>query len=138
MSGRGSGPVRFDVPIETVFDYLVDPHHRPQWQSSLVRVEQVDGEPRVGQTWIDVTRPGLRPQMRTTELHRPQHWTEVGTWRGVSATLSLDFRAVGELACDVDCRFAIAVLGPLGRLVSALSRPAVRADLSRAARILAG
>ena len=34
--------VRFGVPVEVAFDYLVDPHHRPEWQSSLRRVEDVD------------------------------------------------------------------------------------------------
>ena len=32
----------FDVPAEVAFDYLVDPRHRPEWQSSLRRVEDVD------------------------------------------------------------------------------------------------
>ena len=53
--------IAFPVPCEVAFDYLADPARRPEWQSSLARVEDVDGEPRVGQTWVDVTRPGLRP-----------------------------------------------------------------------------
>ena len=48
--------VRFDVPADVAFDYLVDPHRRPEWQSSLRRVEDVGtGAPRVGQRWVDVT-----------------------------------------------------------------------------------
>ena len=72
----GRGTVVFAVPAEVAFDYLVDPRNRPAWQSSLTRVEDVDGEPRVGQRWTDVTRPGLRPAMETTELDRPHRWSE--------------------------------------------------------------
>ena len=57
--------VPFPVPREVAFDYLVEPRNRVQWQSSLARVEDVDGAPRVGQTWVDVTRPGLRPRLET-------------------------------------------------------------------------
>ncbi len=88
------------MPPEVAFDYLVDPRNRPEWQSSLNRVEDVDGEPRVGQTWVDVTKPGVRPAMETTELERPHRWTETGTWRGVSATLTLTFTETAT-GCDV-------------------------------------
>ena len=83
--------VRFDMPADVAFDYLVDPHRRPEWQSSLRRVEDVDaGAPRVGQRWVDVTVPGLRPRMETTVLDRPRTWTEVGRWRGIDAVLTPD------------------------------------------------
>jgi hypothetical protein len=130
------GTVRFDVPVETAFDYLVDPHRRPEWQSSLRRVTDVDGQPRVGQTWTDVTKPGLRPAMTTTVLERPRLWAESGTWRFVRAELTLRFEPVGEGACDVHFRFRIHALGPLGAAASLVSVPAVRDDLRRAARIL--
>ena len=77
------------MPPDAAFDYLADPFNRPAWQSSLKRVEDVDGAPRVGQTWVDVTRVGVRPLMETTELERPHRWTERGTWRGFDATLTL-------------------------------------------------
>jgi len=124
------------VPPQVAFDYLVDPRNRATWQSSLRRVEQVDGEPRPGQTWTDVTRPGLRPAMRTDVLDRPRLWSESGTWRFVRADLTLRFDAVGEAACDVHYRFRIHALEPLGLGASVLSLPAVRADLRRAATIL--
>lgn len=130
--------VSMPVPPEVAFDYLVDPRRRPEWQSSLARVEGVSGEPRVGQTWVDVTRPGLRAAMETTELDRPTRWTERGTWRGVGATLTLSF-APAPGGCTVAVDFAITGPGPLGplmRLVTIASRPAVRADLRRAARAL--
>ena len=124
------------MPTQVAFDYLVDPRNRAAWQSSLRRVEQVDGEPRPGQTWTDVTRPGLRPAMRTDVLDRPRLWSESGTWRFVRADLTLRFDAVGEAACDVHYRFRIHALGPLGLAASVLSLPAVRTDLRRAAKIL--
>jgi hypothetical protein len=118
--------VAFPVPREVAFDYLADPRNRPEWQSSLARVEDVDGEPRVGQTWVDVTRPRLRPRMETTELDRPRRWTERGTWRGITATLTLDFDET-PTGCDVTATFQIA--RPLRRL----ALWAVRGDLRRAA-----
>jgi Polyketide cyclase / dehydrase and lipid transport len=118
--------VAFPVSCEVAFDYLADPTHRAEWQSSLARVEDVEGEPRVGQTWTDVTRPGLRPRMETTELDRPHRWSERGTWRGITATLTLEF-AETATGCDVTATFDIARL---------LRRPAlwaVRGDLRHAA-----
>jgi uncharacterized protein YndB with AHSA1/START domain len=129
------GTVAFDVPREVAFDYLVDPRNRPDWQSSLARVSAIDGEPRLGQTWVDETKPGLKPRMRTTELERPSHWSESGTWRFVRADLTLDF-ADAPTGCTVTYRFRIHALGPVGLAVSALSGPAVGADLRRAAGIL--
>jgi len=129
------GRVEFSVDREVVFDYLVDPRHRPEWQSSLARVSAVDGEPRVGQTWVDETTPGLKPSMRTTELDRPRRWSESGTWRFVRADLSLSFYDAPR-GCTVSYRFRVHALGPVGLAVSALSVRAVGADLRRAAGIL--
>ena len=127
--------VHFEVPVEAAFAFLVDPANRPSWQSSLRRVEDVTpAVPGVGQTWTDVTTPGLRPAMRTTELVPSTRWTEVGTWRSVSAELTLIFEPDGD-GCRVtaDAR----VRGPLvGRLLTALAPYAIRGDLKRAARIL--
>jgi hypothetical protein len=128
--------VQFVCDRETAFDYLVDPRRRPEWQSSLRRVSEVDGEPRVGQTWVDETKPGIKPRMRTTELDRPAHWSESGTWRFVRADLTLDL-AETPTGCTVDYRFRVHALGPLGVAATAVSVPAVGADLRRAARLLA-
>jgi Polyketide cyclase / dehydrase and lipid transport len=136
MTKSLGGTVRFEVPGEVAFDYLVDPRHRAEWQASLRRVEDVTGEPRAGQTWTDITKPGLRPAMRTDVLDRPRLWSESGTWRSVRAELTLRFEPSGERACDVLFAFRIHVLGPVGLAVSAVSVPAVRADLRRAAKIL--
>ena len=127
--------VDFDVPAEVAFDFLVDPHRRPLWQSSLRRVERVHpAEPVVGQTWTDVTSPGFRPAMVTTVLERPTSWTERGTWRAVSAELTLTFEPTAR-GCRVGAEAV--VRGPLvGRVLTALAPYAVRGDLARAARIL--
>jgi hypothetical protein len=132
-------PVDFPVAAEVAFDYLVDPRNRPQWQSSLRRVELVDDVVAVGQRWVDVTAAGVRPAMRTTALDRPRSWTETGRWRTVDATLTLDFRPTAG-GCAVTARFGVTATGllrPIGPTVSRAAGPAVRADLRRAARILA-
>ena len=124
--------VAFPVPCEVAFDYLVDPRHRPEWQSSLARVADVDGEPRVGQTWTDVTRPGLRPRMQTTELDRPHRWTERGAWRGIEAELTLDLVAT-PTGCDVTATFAFSGPWLLTAPLRVLAPAGVRHDLRRAA-----
>ncbi|MEJ7831987.1 MAG: SRPBCC family protein [Nocardioides sp.] len=130
--------VHFEATPEVVFDYLVDPANRADWQSSLRRVEEVTGPIGVGQTWVDVTTPGLRPRMETTELDRPHRWTEIGTWRSVSATLTLTLSPTGA-GCDVEPTMRLEGRG-LARVVAPVlnrvSPAAVRSDLRRAARIL--
>ncbi len=130
--------VRFDVSAEVAFDYLVDPHHRPEWQSSLRKVEHVNGAPRVGQRWIDVTVPGLRPRMETTVLDRPRTWTEVGSWHGIDAVLTLDFAEDGS-GCLVTPTFRVTGRGPAFAPAYAVDRIAifgVLPDLRKAASIL--
>jgi uncharacterized protein YndB with AHSA1/START domain len=127
------------VPPEVAFDYLVDPANRAQWQSSLARVEDVRGPVAVGQRWVDVTRPGLRPLMETTELERPHRWTERGTWRSWSAELTLEL-APAPGGCEVEPTMRLAARGPaaiLARALGLLAPLAVRADLRAAGRILA-
>jgi hypothetical protein len=127
--------VAFAVSCEIAFDYLADPRNRADWQSSLARVEDVDGDVRVGQTWTDVTKPGLRPRMTTTELDRPHRWTETGTWHGFAATLTLTFTPTPS-GCEVEPTMGLTGRGParpVARLLSALAPYAVRSDLRHAA-----
>ena len=135
MGPMVGGTVAFGVPREVVFDYLTDPRNRPRWQASLARVEQVAGPVAAGQTWVDVTKLGIRPRMLTTEYVRPVRWAETGQWRGVRADLALGFHATIR-GCLVRYRFRIQMLGPLGPLASVAAVPAVRADLRAAARAL--
>jgi hypothetical protein len=130
--------VDFDVPAEVAFDYLVEPRNRPEWQSSLRRVEVTDGVPAVGQRWVDVTAAGVRPRMETTVLDRPTRWTERGVWRGITATLTLLF-APAPTGCRVTAEFVVTgsgLAGPLGPVLTRAARAAVPGDLRRAARIL--
>ncbi len=120
--------VHLPVAPEVAFDYLVDPANRPQWQSSLATVVDVEGPVGVGQSWTDVTRPGVRPRMRTTAYQRPSLWTETGTWRGIEAELTLRFTASGAgCAVAVSTRFS-------GRGAWLLVLPVVRATAPLAAR----
>ncbi len=82
--------------MDIAFDYLADPRNRPEWQSSLARVELLDdGAPRVGMRWRDHTKARIVPEMEITVLDRPRVWAESGRWRGISAMLSLDLTPGG-------------------------------------------
>lgn len=131
--------VRFEVPTHVACAYLADPLNRPRWQSSLRRVDDVRGPVAVGQTWIDVTVPGLRPRMETTALESPVDggpgsWTEIGRMGPYSAELTLDFAPAGPTACVVTPRFVIR--GPGGFLLNRIAPATVRSDLRRAARLV--
>ena len=131
-------PVAFAVPAEVAFDYLVDPHNRPEWQSSLRKVELADGAPRVGQEWVDVTAAGVRPRMVTTVLDRPRTWSEKGVWRSIEATLTLHFTPT-DAGCSVAAEFLVSGRGiarPLGPVLTRAAVLAVPGDLRRAARVL--
>lgn len=140
MSGRRfTADVQMPVAADVAFRYLVDPRNRPEWQSSLRSVEvPVDEEPHLGQAWLETTSVGVRPRMETTALTPFRLWTERGTWRGVTATLTLHFtdtaagsrvRAEGE----VDGRGPWTVPAAAAGL---LASTAIAADLRKAARIL--
>lgn len=133
-------PVRFEVSCEDAYDYLVAPANRSEWQSSLKDVAEVTGvDDVVGQTWVDVTKAGIRPLMELTDADRPHRWSERGTWRGFHATLTLTFVPVGSF-CDVGMTMHVAATGvarPLGLLANRAAPLAVRSDLKRAAKILA-
>ena len=132
--------VRFDVPREVAFDYLVDPGNRPAWQSSLRAVDLIDPEPlRVGSRWRDRTVVGAGPQMTLTALERPDLWAESGAWRGISANLSLSFADDDEGRSLVTARMGFFGDGPWRLLAGLLSRvapTAVQRDLERASRRL--
>lgn len=79
--------------------------------------------------------PGVRPRMRTTVAERPDRWVEEGRFGPFRARLELRFVPDGE-GCRVRASFTVGALGA-GPLVTRAARPAVAADLRRAARILA-
>lgn len=131
--------VRMPHRVETVFGYLADPRHRPEWQASLRSVALADPDgPRVGTTWRETTLIGVRPRLEITELSPYRRWAERGRWYGVSATLVLDFTpTVG--GCQVEASGEVTGAGawalPAG-LAGRLAGRAVAGDLHRAARVL--
>ena len=93
-----------------------------------------DEEPHLGQTWTELTVVGVRPSMEVVELVPYRSWAERGTWRAVSAELTLIFEPTAT-GCRVSAETL--VRGPLvGRVLTALAPYAVRGDLAQAARIL--
>lgn len=72
--------------------------------------------------------------MRTTVSERPHRWAEEGRFGPFRAHLELRFVPDGE-GCRVLAEFTVGALGA-GPLVTRFARPAVAADLRRAARLL--
>ena len=131
--------VTFRQPPEVVFTFLADPHNRPLWQSSLrgVRVQD-EGEPRVGMRWRDLTAVGLRPDMTITTLTPYRVWAETGTWRGITAELTLRFTAVAggtRVVADVEVS-GEGAWGVLSSVVRRLAPTALAHDLERASQLL--
>lgn len=132
----------YAVPVDVAFAYLSDPRHRPEWQSSLKRVELLDdGAPRLGQRWLDHTSVGLAPEMVITEMETDRVWSETGRWRGIEADLRLGFAPVdGGVGCRVEAAFEVrgsGLLRPVGWAATGAGLFAVRSDLAKAGRILA-
>lgn len=131
--------VELAAPVGVVFAYLADPSTRPEWQSSLRRVDLIgSGEPRVGTEWYDVTAVGVRPRLRISRMRTDELWAEEGWWRGLRADLTLRFSPVpGGTRVDADISFEGA--GPwsvLARLAGLFAPLAAKGDLQRAGRIL--
>lgn len=133
------------APPRVVFDYLTDPHRRPEWQSSLRSVEVLDdGPPRLHTRWVDHTVVGARPRMQTVELRPPGAapgggagaWTETGRWHGLRAELALTFAPEGD-GTLVTGTVRIDGWLPVSLVLRALAPAAITSDLRRAGRILA-
>ncbi|MCR5976538.1 SRPBCC family protein [Gordonia jinghuaiqii] len=137
--------VGFTTPIEVTFDYLADPTNRPQWQSSLRRIDDLRGVGEragdVGTSWTDVTVvPGVTPRMEVTECRPHRVWQEIGRWRSVDAVLTLTFEERSDGGTDVHAEAVLTVPAAGGLVLNAARWPAaraVRADITRAAAILA-
>lgn len=131
--------VRMHHPVARVFDYLADPRNRPEWQSSLRRVELLGTRTTgVGTRWRDVTWAGVRPEMRVVTHEPQQAWAEEGTWRGLTAFLLIVFVEQGD---ETDLEISVRLRGSgLWRIPAAgaglLTPAALRSDLGRADRIL--
>ncbi|MDP3894078.1 SRPBCC family protein [Nocardioides sp.] len=133
--------VDFGQPVSLVFGLLADPRRRPEWQSSLRRVEMLTpGEPGVGTRWHDVTAIGVRPLMEITTWETDRVWAERGSWRGLELTLDLRF---ASLDAATRTRVTATVVTnapgwrrPIGWGLSAMGPLAAKDDLRRAARLL--
>ena len=127
------------MPVHDAFTYLADPRNRPEWQSSLRRVELLDqGEPQIGLRWRDHTAARVVPEMEITQLEPDVLWAESGRWRAIEADLTLRF-APHRGGCSIDAEFVVrgeGYLRPVGWAASWGGLFAVRSDLRRAGRIL--
>ncbi|WP_028659891.1 hypothetical protein [Nocardioides insulae] len=160
-----STAVRIPAPPRATFDFLAEPRNRPQWQSSLRTVEALtDGPTGVGTRWLDRTAIGAAPRLEITAMRPPSGttgagvWSETGHWRGLTASVTLEFLPVpteptgssgsggsGRLtdpaaATDVVVRLEVTGAGVWrvpAMILRLLAPPALRADLRRAARLLA-
>jgi uncharacterized protein YndB with AHSA1/START domain len=130
--------VDFATPVDVVFDYLSDPSRRPEWQGSLRRIEELRGDGAVGTTWRDVTAVGARPRMEITDVESTTSWAEVGRWRGIEASLRLEFAVIPQgtrVTATVDVT-TTRPQRPVGWALRSLAPYAVRSDLRRAAGAL--
>ena len=131
--------VRMHHPVAPLFAYLADPRHRPEWQSSLRRVELLSAKPTgVGARWRDHTWAGMAPEMRVITHEPQQAWAEEGSWRGLRAFLLMVFVDQGD---ETDLEISVRMRGTgIWRLPAAgagmLTPAALRGDLARADRIL--
>ena len=85
-----------------------------------------------------MTTAGIRPLMELTDADRPRRWSERGTWRSFSATLTLTFEPRGAF-CDVTPSLQLRARrgGDAGcGVLQRLAPHAVRGDLKRAAAIM--
>jgi uncharacterized protein YndB with AHSA1/START domain len=127
-------------PPDELFRYLADPHNRPEWQSSLKAVAEVDpGEPHAGMHWRDITKVGIKPHMQLTEVVPFRTLSEVGTWHGVDGLLTLRFLKVGE-GTRLTAEGRVIGRGPFAIAAAVAGRwaPAtIRTDLERAAQLVA-
>jgi hypothetical protein len=133
------------VPVarHRLYDYLADPHHRPEWQASLRRVEVLDdGPPRVGTRWVDHVYGAPPFHLRITGMEPGRLWAEVGTSGPFTAYGTLLFEDAERegvrgtrvrMIARVTAGGAARVLTPVAMAVAGVL---VRNDLRRAARIL--
>lgn len=142
MSTRQIADIAVDVEAaaDCVFDYLTDPARRPEWQSSLRRVDDVvtlgDRPGGVGSSWTDITIvPGIAPRLEVIACVSHGHWAEIGHWRGVDARLTLDFDETGD-GTRVRARATLTVpwvAAPALPALTLFTPQALTADLRRAA-----
>jgi len=137
----GSFTITLDLPQPpaVLFRYLADPRNRPEWQSSLRSVTDIDpGEPHAGMQWRDITKVGIKPHMQLTELIPYRTLSEIGTWHGIDGLLTLKFLKVGD-GTRLTAEGRVIGRGPFAGAAAVAGRfaPAtIKADLERAGTVL--
>jgi uncharacterized protein YndB with AHSA1/START domain len=137
----GTFTVTLDLPHtpEVLFRYLADPANRPEWQSSLRAVTDIDpGEPHAGMQWRDVTKVGIKPHMQLTELTPFRTIAELGTWHGIDGLLTLRFVRIGT-GTRLTAEGRVIGRGPFAVAAAVAGRwaPAtIKSDLERASTAL--
>ncbi|WP_125775915.1 SRPBCC family protein [Antribacter gilvus] len=139
--------VTIAAPPARLFDYLGDPRHRPQWQSSLRSVRLLDdGPPRIGTRWADRMAVGGESSMEIVRFEPPDGaggagaWAEVARWHGLVATLALTFDPVPGAPSRTALGVTVDVQGRprwLAAALRTLAPTAIRSDLRQAARVVA-
>jgi len=131
--------------VEEVFALLTEPRRRPEWQSSLRRVEMLtEGPTGVGTRWYDVTAAiGVRPLMEITEYAAPRLWAEAGIWGGVVARIWMDFESRTDAAGGPETVVTVTTMvdaptwrRPVAWGLALLGPAAMRRDLHRAGRLI--
>ncbi len=127
-------------PPSALFRYLAEPRNRPEWQSSLRAVDDIDpGEPHEGMHWRDITKVGIKPHLQLTEVIPFRTLSEIGTWHGVDGLLTLRFVKVGD-GTRLTAEGRVIGRGPFAVAAAVAGRwaPAtIKADLERAGARLA-
>ena len=127
-------------PPSALFRYLAEPRNRPEWQSSLRAVDDIDpGEPHEGMHWRDITKVGIKPHLQLTEVIPFRTLSEIGTWHGVDGLLTLRFVKVGD-GTRLTAEGRVIGRGPFAVAAAVAGRwapAAIKADLERAGARLA-
>ena len=126
---------------ESLFDYLGDPRHRMDWQSSLIwlRLDDEEAEPAAGVGWTEKAQGFGEFKMQISEYIRPTRWAESGHSKKHSMSLALDFepgKKPGHTRVSVTVNLNLSgILKSVGWASKALLQPLMSLDLKKAAQL---
>lgn len=121
-------------PAAEVFDYLVQPRNRPEWQSSLKEVRGAPAEPNEGATWTDVMSGPLgEATVEVTGFERPNLYQERVTSGMGDGEVTVRLEEAGtatdiRVAADMELKGWFRYVGPL---LMPLMKRGFRDDLQR-------
>ena len=117
------------VPVTVTVDFPTDrragvplprdPRNRPDWQSSLRRVDDVHGAGELGTTWVDVTAVGARPRMEVTDCRRSGPGRRSAPGAG-SRQLGLRFVETGPAQTRVTASIDVTASGAMAPVAAAV------------------